>query len=216
MCFSAICTKVINFCDFSFILISKCNRHKYVLYKFYVLHKYVLYKFYVLHKYVLYKLYVLHKYVPYKFYVLHKYVLYKSYVLIRQMWANSADPDQTALEGAIWSGFTLFAIPSAPVFGQMGESKQWRPRSDCSQRSSLIRVYTVCNSISIFWIHYWIYLQKCSSLCIIKIIISGVSIFFHFCCNLKIPVVQIFLMKTLLTVNIITCISARMTVLTYH
>ena len=28
----------------------------------------------------------------------------------RQIWANSADPDQTT--GAVWSGATLFAIPS--------------------------------------------------------------------------------------------------------
>ena len=28
-------------------------------------------------------------------------------------WANSADPDQTALRGAVWSGSPLFAIPSA-------------------------------------------------------------------------------------------------------
>ena len=27
--------------------------------------------------------------------------------------ANSADPDQTAHRGAVWSGSTLFAIPSA-------------------------------------------------------------------------------------------------------
>ena len=27
--------------------------------------------------------------------------------------ANSADPDQTAPRGAVWSGSTLFAIPSA-------------------------------------------------------------------------------------------------------
>ena len=26
-------------------------------------------------------------------------------------YANSADPDQTAPEGAVWSEFTLFAIP---------------------------------------------------------------------------------------------------------
>ena len=30
----------------------------------------------------------------------------------RQFWANSADPDQTAPRGAVWSGSTLFAIPS--------------------------------------------------------------------------------------------------------
>ena len=28
-------------------------------------------------------------------------------------WANSADPDQTAPRGAVWSGSTLFAILSA-------------------------------------------------------------------------------------------------------
>ena len=30
-----------------------------------------------------------------------------------QAWANSAHPDQTAPRGAVWSGSTLFAIPSA-------------------------------------------------------------------------------------------------------
>ena len=34
-------------------------------------------------------------------------------------------------------------------FGQTGLGNQCRPRSDCS----LIRVYTVCHSISIFWTH---------------------------------------------------------------
>ena len=33
--------------------------------------------------------------------------------LDRQILANSADPDQTAPRGAVWSGSTLFAIPSA-------------------------------------------------------------------------------------------------------
>ena len=36
--------------------------------------------------------------------------------LDRYAWANSADPDQTAPKGpkgAVWSGSTLFAIPSA-------------------------------------------------------------------------------------------------------
>ena len=31
----------------------------------------------------------------------------------RYAWANSADPDQNAPRGAVWSGSTLFAIPSA-------------------------------------------------------------------------------------------------------
>ena len=40
------------------------------------------------------------------------------------------------------------------VLGQIGLSKQCRPRSDCFWRSSLIRVYAVCHSISILWMHY--------------------------------------------------------------
>ena len=31
----------------------------------------------------------------------------------RYAWANSKDPDQTAPGEAVWSGSTLFAIPSA-------------------------------------------------------------------------------------------------------
>ena len=32
--------------------------------------------------------------------------------LDRKVWANSADPDHSVPKGAVWSGFTLFAIPS--------------------------------------------------------------------------------------------------------
>ena len=42
----------------------------------------------------------------------------------RQVWANSADPDQTAPWGAVWSGFTLFAIPSAS-FGHRVQILEW-------------------------------------------------------------------------------------------
>ena len=35
--------------------------------------------------------------------------------LDRQVWANSVDPDQAATEGAVWSGSTLFAIPSTSI-----------------------------------------------------------------------------------------------------
>ena len=38
----------------------------------------------------------------------------------RYAWANSADPDQTAPGGAVWSGSTLFAIPPAS-FGLITE-----------------------------------------------------------------------------------------------
>ena len=33
----------------------------------------------------------------------------------RYAWANSADPDQTAPRGAVWSGSALFTILSASV-----------------------------------------------------------------------------------------------------
>ena len=36
----------------------------------------------------------------------------------------------------------------------IGLGKQCRPRSDCSSKSSLIRVYTVCSSVYIFLKHY--------------------------------------------------------------
>ena len=39
------------------------------------------------------------------------------------------------------------------VLEQIGLSKQCRPRSDCFWRSSLIRAYAVCHSVSIFWMH---------------------------------------------------------------
>ena len=41
----------------------------------------------------------------------------------RQVWANSADPDQTAPRGAVWSGSTLFAIASAS-FGCITRKKK--------------------------------------------------------------------------------------------
>ena len=40
---------------------------------------------------------------------------------------------------------------------------QCRPRSDCSWRSSLIRVYTVCHSICTFWTHYAKVQPPCSN-----------------------------------------------------
>ena len=40
----------------------------------------------------------------------------------RNVWANSADPDQTAPRGAAWSGSTLFAIPSA-LFGHITQQQ---------------------------------------------------------------------------------------------
>ena len=39
-------------------------------------------------------------------------------------YANSADPDQTAPEGAVWSGSTLFAIPIYMYFKKQLHKKQ--------------------------------------------------------------------------------------------
>ena len=41
-----------------------------------------------------------------------------------------------------------------PIFSEIGLGKQCRPRSDCSKRSSVIRVFTVCYSICIILIKY--------------------------------------------------------------
>ena len=48
------------------------------------------------------------------------------------------------------------------VFGQTDRGKQCRPRSDCSWRSSLIRVYSVCHSICIFWTNCSVVKRYCS------------------------------------------------------
>ena len=45
----------------------------------------------------------------------------------KMTYANNADPDQTAPEGAVWSGSTLFVIPL-----------------------SIFRIYTVCHSTKYF------------------------------------------------------------------
>ena len=37
-------------------------------------------------------------------------------------YANSADPDQTAPEGAVWSGSTLFAFPQSNFKKQLHNS----------------------------------------------------------------------------------------------
>ena len=86
--------------------------------------------------------------------------------------ANSVDPDQTAPKGAVWSGSTLFAKMTFKITSNdkatasenvvclcrllnilanfsnlfLHTGKQCGPRSDCSQRSSLIWVHTVCKN----------------------------------------------------------------------
>ena len=63
------------------------------------------------------------------------------------------------------------------VLGQIGLSKQYRPRSDCFWRSSLIRVYAVCHSISIFWMHWCIVTSNFSIFRTIMAIVWGVPNF---------------------------------------
>ena len=52
-----------------------------------------------------------------------------------------------------WVIYILLLPYKFYVLGYIGLSKQCRPRSDCFWRSSLIRVFTICHSISIFWMH---------------------------------------------------------------
>ena len=44
-------------------------------------------------------------------------------------------------------------------------------------RSSLIRVYSVCHSVFIFWTHYFVVKQPCSNFRVITANFSGVQIF---------------------------------------
>ena len=71
------------------------------------------------------------------------------------------------------------------VLGQIGLSKQCRPRSDCFWRSSLIRVYAVCHSISIFWMHYCNVTSNFSIFRRIMAIVWGVPNFRIFTVNQK-------------------------------
>ena len=61
--------------------------------------------------------------------------------LDRQIWANSAHPDQTASRGAVWS-----------------------------------KVYNVCHTVRIFWIHYSVVKCYCSNFRIITAFFSGAQI----------------------------------------
>ena len=46
------------------------------------------------------------------------------YTKVNKMaYANSADPDQTAPEGAVWSGFTLFTFPQSSFRNNCIKSK---------------------------------------------------------------------------------------------
>ena len=53
---------------------------------------------------------------------------------------RSGQTMQTLIRGAVWSGSTLFAI--------------YTVCSTDPDQTAPIRVYTVCNSICIFWMHY--------------------------------------------------------------
>ena len=66
------------------------------------------------------------------------------------------------------------------LYGQTGLGKQCRPRSDCSWRNSLIRVYTVCNSRYIFQMHYSTDKSSCSTFWVITKSFLGVRIFRKF------------------------------------
>ena len=59
-------------------------------------------------------------------------------------------------------------LPQSPyVLGQMGIRKQCRPRLDW--RSSLIRVYTVCDSFYIIWMHCYMLKPRHSNFRIIAV-----------------------------------------------
>ena len=64
----------------------------------------------------------------------------------KMAYANSTDPDQTAPEGAVWSGSTLFAIPLCIL------------RNNCTKSRTK---YHLCRLIRIFIVHLdpWLLLE---------------------------------------------------------
>ena len=73
--------------------------------------------------------------------------------LDRQVWENSVNPGQTALEGVVWPGSTVFAIPSAPfkhvyLSRLMTKSTKWHVRPAKTQIS--LRSHPV---LSVFAVH---------------------------------------------------------------
>ena len=87
----------------------------------------------------------------------------------------------------------MYILQRSKVFRQIGLGKQCRPRSNCSSgpsRSSLIRVYTVCHSIGMFWTHYSIVEPHCSNFRNITAIfrvskVLGTLQYFHSKCNMS-------------------------------
>ena len=65
---------------------------------------------------------------------------------------------------------------NSKYWGRLSE-QTCRPRSDCSKRSSLIRVYIVCHSICIFCVHSTQFLPSCSILRAITVFLFGVPMF---------------------------------------
>ena len=69
-------------------------------------------------------------------------------------WVHSEDSDQTGwMPRLIWvfAGRTVILLVSSWGGSYLGS--ECRPRSDCSSRSCLIRLFTVCLSDCIFWMH---------------------------------------------------------------
>ena len=102
-------------------------------------------------------------------------------------WAHSEDSDQTGwMPRLIWVHSHIVGfVMSRLIFRQPYLGNQCRQRSDCSfssgldsSSSSLMRAYTVCHSICIFWMHYFMVKLHCSNFKIIIAIFSECFIFF--------------------------------------
>ena len=104
--------------------------------------------------------------------------------------SNNVDvsPNSSGLFPAIFRKILLIILPDL-VFGRPGvnwnqrycndpmflDKLVWANRVDPDQ--TLIRVYTVCYSVCIFWMHFSIVKQHCSNFRIITAILLGVRIF---------------------------------------
>ena len=67
-------------------------------------------------------------------------------------WVNDFEEKRNGYKPLTYRSSSVICPVRGMMFREIsGLCKQCRPRSDCSQRSSLIRVFTVCYTICILW-----------------------------------------------------------------
>ena len=80
----------------------------------------------------------------------------------------------------------LFYYPNYRIFPKFSGRQVWANSADPDQTAPLIRVYIVCNSLCIFWMHYSKETPSCSTFIEITTNVLGVRIFRKFMVAAKI------------------------------